>query len=664
MNQHVDQQPEIISDSFSTAQKALFAAVALGTTVAGTVGLDRLISENADAEPIVGPDDRGSVQLDIGVIDDLPELPGLLDQQVDQPARLFVDPESGRLVIVEAEDAVADKQGLQSDEDSVESDPGQPDPDQEINAGVHEHSETSTVDQQDHVQVDPEDAGESAETTGSIAEALRKQGIDLSGIYGRDSQAEADTGEISEEESRRKGGGGPVELEELPELDPITPEIRESLAENTVYFSTMGCSGYLVRDSGGQAIGATTAEHCGLRDSSLQRLTDENGVDYVEPFSDLRVGAGDTLEVLQDAGKITHIIVPPAEDTQEDLAILVFEGQNPEDVYDAVTSAPQMQQGDTGYMSGWPLDQDNNGPGEWDRQVFSMVYLGSRSETGTSIGEELKDLEYFALKSNEDGAECSFGASGSAGIYFDEQGEEQFIGTLAVFDEMTPDTWQTVEGAQDVKDRHEFEFGVNLDGYDVVCGFSTRRLAFSEMQVLEVRESAAAKQSREFVPNMDQTRQEAFEEFVNPNIPKQYIDGVFIEHTIDDNGSYVERYYRNPLVYIGDKGIFLYWQADDFSAEGVEEFAGYFSNGDELYRSIVLTESQYQRIEAGESILQSTEGGGMARNTDGSTGWIDEAGTEVGGRDAVEPEGQAYSVSIRSDGAIRITREDRSANGK
>jgi hypothetical protein len=361
----------------------------------------------------------------------------------------------------------------------------------------------------------------------------------------------------------------------LPEIMPETENIPESarqlLAENTVYIPYLGCSGYIIRNQDGKPIGAATAEHCGLRSIVRPRLTDANAVRYAEFYEQIDVFTGETVSELESVATVGSAILPSETDEAQDLALLVFENEDPEEVYESFDRAPTLSRGDVAYLSGWPIDQDNNASGEVRRQEWAMDYLGP-IELTTTAGETLEGIQLFALKSNGDGAECSFGSSGSIAIT--EDGTE--IGALAVFDEFIPDTWQiTQENADSVREFYESYFGVDLSGYTNVCGFSPKQLAYEEMDLIELRkykvdagEGVIGDDPPSYEENPDQTettdriielRDKALGQFHDPDIPKTFVDGIF-EGLIGKGGPGSNNYVENPLVYTGKAGdTILYW---------------------------------------------------------------------------------------------------------
>lgn len=107
----------------------------------------------------------------------------------------------------------------------------------------------------------------------------------------------------------------------------------------------------------------------------------------------------------------------------------------------------ELQLGDTVYMAGWPMDQDFNKP-LGNRQEFALSVLGT--ERVHIAGGEVMELLWATTRSSVDGAECSFGASGSEGFVMltsvdETTGESKTlpysVGTLAAFAEFKPDTY-------------------------------------------------------------------------------------------------------------------------------------------------------------------------------------------------------------------------------
>lgn len=441
---------------------------------------------------------------------------------------------------------------------------------------------------------------------------------------------DSDSGEVIKDIDNHKGGGGPdidQEGEEivsdpildiLPEADPISAEMDQKLAEDTVYIAGLGCSGMLIRNDERVAIGAATAEHCGLRTENLARYSDENLNLYVERYGPLVVSSGDTIDSLVPEGTVSAMVVPKDYDYTEDVAILSFEGNDPMAVYEAFNTDARnsLQQGDTAYLSGWPLDQDHNN-GNFDRQTWPMTYLGNMPLSVTS-GEYFSDASIFVMKSNEDGAECSFGASGSIAV--DAEGNP--LGVLAAFNEFTPDTWVIDQQEGDwIRKDLEREFNVSLVGYDVFCGFVGKPHE-SAVEVVEVHTTDESVADSYEATNMEELVSDAFTDFYNVDVPNVYINGLIeLTQSKKSGGSGEKIVVSNPFIKSdGNGNTVLYWLDDDhdwyssgmnfaeLQIDGVDAYEVLFTpNGSDSLTSELIGGVS---IGAGEEAFSLTDGNG------------------------------------------------------
>jgi hypothetical protein len=178
-------------------------------------------------------------------------------------------------------------------------------------------------------------------------------------------------------------------------------------------------------------------------------------------------------------------------------------------------------------------------------------------DAAVTSGEYLADVKIFALKSNADGAECSFGDSGGEAVTADGEG----IGALAIFNEFVPDTWQTsVEGAEMARKDYERIFGVDLSGYTNICGFSSKQ-PIENMEQYSIR-----------TPEVDHSNDHQYEmlnravmEFADSAIQKSFLDGSIV---INKGGPGSLPYIENPFLLTDETGdMMLYWR-DDMNKSG------------------------------------------------------------------------------------------------
>lgn len=261
-----------------------------------------------------------------------------------------------------------------------------------------------------------------------------------------------------------------------PEKLTVPPEISQIMSDNTVYLTESGCSGFLIRDAESQPIGIISAQHCGLEASQGHRSVDANGNTTVgfggEPFG---VETGDNINSLTKVGNIGEFALDAPGDNTHDQVLGAFKGHSIEDVIANDPQMPpdaiaQLKTGDTIYNSGWPVNQpENSGPME--RQEFAMTVLGL--ETITTISGLTLQVLTAAVPESKDGAECSWGNSGSVAFIPGPNGQPWIIGVASAFNDFGSLYNQgRPEVAAQVKAYYEDKFGVNLNGYAGVCSFS------------------------------------------------------------------------------------------------------------------------------------------------------------------------------------------------
>ena len=165
--------------------------------------------------------------------------------------------------------------------------------------------------------------------------------------------------------------------------------------------------------------------------------------------------------------------MPTADNNKNDNALGVFANSTPEEV---LASSMQMshdeistlKKGDVIYNSGFPVNQQFNNEST-KRQDFAMSVLGQAEWTVTN-GKILK-LLVAAVPLSKDGAECSWGNSGSQAFIVRPDGSIGLIGAESAFNDFGFLYNDAVNGAAE-KVAIESYFGVDMTGYAAVCGFA------------------------------------------------------------------------------------------------------------------------------------------------------------------------------------------------
>ena len=385
--------------------------------------------------------------------------------------------------------------------------------------------------------------------TGVITENIAEDGLIVS-------KGELKAGDSGVDEISRRASGSPKQavrmnqveqypaLEKLPEPGEVPANIKELLREDTTYMQPIGCSGSLILDEAGVALASRFAEHCDVRDTQLPRYYREDGSGYVlrsDIGGDFEAYIGDNTDEMTLAGRASHLIVPQSGDISQDSAIAVFEEQDPLEVLSLLAEGPHMEVGDEAYMSGFPVHQDNGEMafGALERQEWSMIFIGYEDIAITS-GEYLQNVATFAMKSSEDGAECSYGASGA--VAYNKNGD--VVGSaLAGFNDLKVGAYiKTQEEADQVRISNEWKHNVDLEGFDAVCSF-TPELTEPNLEILEILDNLESHPDEQNVVNR------ALENLYDPTQPETYIDGVFSDLVPQKGGPGSLAYVNNPVLY-------------------------------------------------------------------------------------------------------------------
>jgi hypothetical protein len=255
----------------------------------------------------------------------------------------------------------------------------------------------------------------------------------------------------------------PITREEIERIKNIKvpAEVREYLARNTL-FMNLGyqqdpqrgsyCSGLAVRSSekpDAPIIGAESAYHC---IADLGYVTGSDGKNYIVIPTPLTGSTGNNYNDLQTAATFNRIIIPNNENgSTHDIAIYVAEGANAAEVYAAAqrdtVSPDSVRIGQNAVASGWPEYQPNNFTGNLQRQLLPMkVYSKDSSASitaanGDGIAKNYQKVIWTYMAADQEGARCSYGASGLIGVDWILTNDHHYIidkfGDLSVFEDLT-----------------------------------------------------------------------------------------------------------------------------------------------------------------------------------------------------------------------------------
>jgi hypothetical protein len=266
--------------------------------------------------------------------------------------------------------------------------------------------------------------------------ALGHQGLAASG----EAAAGQPTAQAAESNSSSTVPGAVTTIrthEHGSENAPIPKKAEAFIRRNTVYLTSLDCSGSAIRDAKGEVIGAKTAEHCSLTNSKNQRILGSDGKYYIVQAQPVEVKTGADINNLSTVATIGSWIVPNTDDLGRDTAIGVAKGQDPDKVLKAAEAAAlpsaklqKLKVGDKLYMGGWPQYQPWDKTGVDERQSFSMSVLGF-GKANNGEGKELNVI-WADVSRSKDGAVCSYGNSGGDAFEMVD-GHARDVGTLSVF---------------------------------------------------------------------------------------------------------------------------------------------------------------------------------------------------------------------------------------
>jgi hypothetical protein len=256
------------------------------------------------------------------------------------------------------------------------------------------------------------------------------------------------TTDIRESKARASKMSPPIRV--LYGFDPAQLRIPKTIASimrrNALYMPIPGvgdCSASAIRNKRNQVIGMMTAEHCGLNQTDANSEEGSDGQNYIVQPKPWMVYSGENLERLATVAKIDQYIVPNTRHTtSQDLVLGVAKGHTREQVLNAyeqsALSAKEIQKlkpGTTMYMAGYPTYQPVNWTDNEQRQMFAMTII--RTATVKILGDpgepdKILKVVQAAVPTDEQGAVCSYGASGSRGFVMVD-GQVRTVGVLSGF---------------------------------------------------------------------------------------------------------------------------------------------------------------------------------------------------------------------------------------
>jgi hypothetical protein len=272
---------------------------------------------------------------------------------------------------------------------------------------------------------------------------------------------------------------------------------QEFINKNVVYMNGLNCSGSLIRNPNGTAVGVLTASHCGLRNANTLGpdaayftpwIQSSNGSEYIFQNGGTTAETGSDMASMRTVDEVAQFILPPKGNKDIDQAIGVFPGHSVKEVLNSY-QAKQLSADEinnlvpgesTLYMAGWPFAQNGDGKGNKIRQQFALTYIGQ--QTISNAAGETENVVLATAERDKDGAICSAGASGSDGFILQQVAQNghnvekvRSVGVLSVAVPLTGggNSQQAAQAAQYYKKLYP---NVNWNGVDALCGFSPNSL--------------------------------------------------------------------------------------------------------------------------------------------------------------------------------------------
>jgi|GEM_PF-2731708 hypothetical protein len=338
----------------------------------------------------------------------------------------------------------------------------------------------------------------------------------------------------------------------------IPRAVKNYMRYNTLFlpFNDSWCSAAAIRDRKQQIIGIMTAEHCELNTADASGIYGSNGQEYESWTAPIHVYRGENLERLKTIAEIDEFIVPDQEHTPyQDVALGVAKGSTTGQVLKAYeasrlsdTAVHNLKPGTTIYMSGYPGYQPVNWTDNIQRQTFAMTALGPATIRTTGVQQNNasgmpKRLHVLnaVVPTDEQGAVCSYGASGSEGFIM-RDGQVRDIGILSGFENLTDNK---------IPDGMWMGLSKYLP-YDrsstptAECSFSYQLGLANDVQIKTTESDNTIPGYNEAQRLIDPDRIAA--ELQSPNYTKTYLDGVVAL----DIGTSIE-WINNPIIFYDSK---------------------------------------------------------------------------------------------------------------
>ena len=342
----------------------------------------------------------------------------------------------------------------------------------------------------------------------------------------------------------------------------LPAEVQKIIRRDTVKLGELGCSGRLVRDAHDSVLGVATAEHCHLRDGAVNpvghhRYKGTDGNTYIVEPQPIWAKTGAWATRLKSIAEIDQFVVPVSGDASLDLALGVAKNHTADEVVSAYnnTLAKTVPSGKNIYMGGLPEYQPNNNTKVQQRQEFKMTYVGdSFMPVGSnSASQETLHLRITNTARTVHGAVCSYGASGSEAFVMINH-KPRSIGVLSSFNSSIGAIPDIAYGTDKI-----YKSPLSHPGWKIAarCGFSYESASTNNgWSVLQVVKSE--KEIPGYV-SPEQARDNARNDFKDPSVSKQVIDGLVGIPSPKSADGYV--WVNRPMIFYGQKygGAIIGW---------------------------------------------------------------------------------------------------------
>ncbi len=331
-------------------------------------------------------------------------------------------------------------------------------------------------------------------------------------------------------------------IEKSAESATIPEDISKLMDENVVYVEG-GCSGYLIRNPSGQAVGFSYAEHCSVRGIDSTRY---NSPTKRNPYitTSIEAFSGQSAKTFVSQGKVGSLFLPEANDFNLDIAIAAFQGYDLNQVitnYNKSKLTPtglnKLKAGDDIYFAGFPADQPDN-PGSLALQKFRASYVG-RDVVTLSNGETI-EMIVTAVDENSAAAVCSPGASGSRGFTKDNK----TVGVLSGYQNLRQSKEKPYQSDEYIA-YYTNRYGVDLTGKAALCMFAFKSPKHVSANRVNVVESISEIPGGEKLYDADETRNRITKQFYDPKVIKHVVNGIAqiitISWTYDEETQSIEQ---------------------------------------------------------------------------------------------------------------------------